>query len=143
MESSIDKDTMIKRILEADALYPTIERHFSYGTAGFRTLGSYLDKVCFRAGLLSAIRAKVTPSLLTGVMVTASHNPKQDNGIKIVEADGSMLHTDWEKKAEALVNSKDLVETLNWFDTEYKEYNIFKPNLGYVFVGRDTRSSSD
>ena len=76
MESSIiDKDTMIKRILEADALYPVIDRTFSYGTAGFRTLGSHLEKLCYRAGILSAIRAKVS-SGLTGVMITASHNPK-------------------------------------------------------------------
>lgn len=66
---------MLKRIIEADALYPTIDKHFAYGTAGFRTLGAHLEKVCFRAGLLAAIRAKVS-SGLTGVMVTASHNPK-------------------------------------------------------------------
>ena len=103
---------MIKRLLEADALYPTIEKTFAYGTAGFRTLGSHLEKVCFRAGILAAIRAKVSGHDLTGVMVTASHNPKQDNGIKIVEADGAMLHPEWEKYAELLVNAKDLPAAL-------------------------------
>lgn len=91
MESSTDKDTMLKRILEQDKLYPVIDRTIAYGTAGFRTLSTYLDRVCFRAGLLSAIRAKTCGDGLIGVMVTASHNPKQDNGIKIIEADGSML----------------------------------------------------
>ena len=114
MESSIsNKEAMIKLILERDALYPSIDRTFAYGTAGFRTLGAHLDKVCYRAGILSAIRAKVTGPRLVGCMITASHNPKQDNGLKIVEADGSMLHHEWEKKAETLVNSKNLRETLD------------------------------
>ena len=64
-------------------------RKFSYGTAGFRTLGSNLEKVCFRVGLLVGLRAKLTT--LCGVMITASHNHKDDNGVKIVESDGSML----------------------------------------------------
>ena len=98
---------MLKAIAHADATYKTIERHFGYGTAGFRTLGDHLDKVCFRAGLLAGIRAK-THGGLAGVMVTASHNPKQDNGLKIFEKDGSMLEPAWEKYAEGLVNAKDV-----------------------------------
>ena len=62
---------------------------FKYGTAGFRTLGSYLERVCFRVGVLVALRAKLTQ--LSGVMITASHNQKDDNGVKIIESDGSML----------------------------------------------------
>lgn len=30
-------------------------------------------------------------------MVTASHNPERDNGIKIVDPDGGMMSLDWEK----------------------------------------------
>ena len=30
-------------------------------------------------------------------MVTASHNPEIDNGIKIVDPDGGMMSLDWEK----------------------------------------------
>lgn len=64
-------------------------KKFGYGTAGFRTLGSDLERVCFRVGLLVGLRAKMTT--LCGVMITASHNHKDDNGVKIVEQDGSML----------------------------------------------------
>ena len=53
-----------------------------------------------------------------------------------------MLHHEWEKKAEALVNSKDLASTLNDFDDEFRDHNIFG-HRGYVFVGQDTRESSE
>lgn len=33
-------------------------------------------------------------------MVTASHNPESDNGIKIVDPNGGMLSQDWEVYAE-------------------------------------------
>ena len=59
MESlTANKELMLKRILEADLAYPLIGKRFAYGTAGFRTLGDHLDKVCFRTGLLAGIRAK-------------------------------------------------------------------------------------
>jgi phosphoacetylglucosamine mutase len=48
-------------------------------------------------------------------MVTASHNPYEDNGVKIVEPDGSMLVQRWEQLAELIVNHdaiSDLIEDL-------------------------------
>jgi phosphomannomutase len=38
-------------------------------------------------------------------MITASHNQKEDNGVKINEADGSMLDQTWEPLAEELANT--------------------------------------
>ena len=35
----------------------------------------------------------------TGIMLTASHNPVQDNGVKLVEPSGEMLSQDWEVSA--------------------------------------------
>jgi len=81
---------MLAAILEQDAKYPVIGKHFGYGTAGFRTLGAHLERVCFRVGIIAALRAKVTS--LCGVQITASHNMKDDNGVKIIEKDGSMLN---------------------------------------------------
>ncbi len=48
-----------------------------------------------RCGLLIAARAIAT-SADTGIVITASHNPEQDNGVKLVEPDGSMLCSAWE-----------------------------------------------
>jgi phosphoacetylglucosamine mutase len=100
-----------------------IERRFGYGTAGFRTLGDYLDRVSFRAGLLAGIRSK-THGRLSGVMVTASHNPKQDNGLKIFDKDGSMLEPAWEKLAEGLVNAQDVSQFLRDLNDGKLEYSV-------------------
>lgn len=52
---------------------------------------------------MAAIRAKIAG--LAGVMITASHNPKQDNGVKLIERNGSMLDSKWEKLSEKLINA--------------------------------------
>jgi phosphoacetylglucosamine mutase len=37
-------------------------------------------------------------------MVTASHNPEADNGVKLVDPDGEMLEVRWEKFATEFAN---------------------------------------
>ena len=64
--------------------------HFSYGTAGFRAPGNELGSTVFRCGLLTAVRARALGQPC-GLMITASHNPEHDNGVKIVEPHGEML----------------------------------------------------
>jgi phosphoacetylglucosamine mutase len=39
-------------------------------------------------------------------MVTASHNPEQDNGLKLVEASGEMLEPAWEAHATQLAQAQ-------------------------------------
>jgi phosphoacetylglucosamine mutase len=62
----------------------------SYGTAGFRAEASLLESTLFRVGLLTAARS-LTLKQHCGIMITASHNPEHDNGVKIVEPSGEML----------------------------------------------------
>jgi len=40
-----------------------------------------------------------------GVVISASHNPFEDNGIKFFSAQGSKLSDDWERDVEAALNS--------------------------------------
>ncbi|EEB91607.1 hypothetical protein MPER_10009 [Moniliophthora perniciosa FA553] len=72
--------------LPAEAIKDFSERHpkpsdihFQYGTAGFRTLGSVLDSVLFRMGVIAGLRSKKLDGRTIGVMVTASHNPEPEN----------------------------------------------------------------
>ena len=96
-------------------------KHFGYGTAGFRTVAVHLERVCFRVGILVALRAKLTT--LTGLMVTASHNPAADNGVKVVESNGAMLDQSWEPLAEQLANAPDLRAFLEEFDASPEKHN--------------------
>ena len=80
---------------------------FSYGTAGFRTEATLLRSTCFRAGAFAAARAIAHGGKTTGMVVTASHNPGRDNGVKLVEPDGGTLPMALERAAEALANAGD------------------------------------
>ncbi|EYC45897.1 hypothetical protein Y032_0414g1046 [Ancylostoma ceylanicum] len=78
----------------------------AYGTAGFRHNAALLPFVVFRMGYLAGLRAREL-NVTIGLMITASHNPATDNGVKIVDPKGEMLATEWEKYASELVNASD------------------------------------
>ncbi|QLQ82218.1 hypothetical protein HG537_0G04730 [Torulaspora globosa] len=77
---------------------------YSYGTAGFRDDAGRLDTVMFATGIIACLRSIALDGKPVGVMITASHNPASDNGVKIVEPDGSMLVQTWETRATELAN---------------------------------------
>ena len=140
---------------------PASLAEYSYGTAGFRYEASLLPCVFVRMGIFSALRSASLGGEEVGVMITASHNPEPDNGMKLADSHGGMLDADWEAHAVSLANAPTSKHALALIDTlaQYaKGHNPPKDEKdGYyyhqptkvgklpkmvVHVGRDTRSHS-
>lgn len=145
---------------------------FEYGTAGFRCCASRLACVAFRCGALAAARSASLGGAPTGLVVTASHNPEDDNGIKLVDPSGEMLsarvltnllcscsvplflscsraaavQVDWEATAEAVVNSEGsgaLRDALSACFALTAAAPATPPPRPTVLVARDTRPSGE
>ncbi|KAM4771947.1 phosphoacetylglucosamine mutase [Rhinophrynus dorsalis] len=112
-----------------------------YGTAGFRTKAEHLDHVMYRMGLLAVLRSKKMKSVI-GVMVTASHNPEEDNGVKLVDPMGEMLAQAWEVYATNLANAEEH-ELQSVLTDIIQQESINMEHEASVAIGRDTRPSSE
>ncbi|CAE6427028.1 unnamed protein product [Rhizoctonia solani] len=132
----------VSQIAHFSELHPKPDRYkFSYGTAGFRTAADTLDSVLFRVGVIAGLRSKRLDGKTIGVMVTASHNPEHDNGVKLIDPRGEMLEAAWEGYATALANApstEEFIDGCNHLVTSLK-IDISKP--AHVLYARDTRPS--
>ena len=73
-----------------------------------------------------------------GVMITASHNPAQDNGIKIFDQDGFKLPDEQEAEIETLMFSKDIYERMVCGTKIGKAYRINEANGRYIEFAKST-----
>ena len=94
----------------------------------------YPDHTSINDGILDA--------QAVGVVVTASHNPEEDNGIKLTDTSGGMLDAAWESRASELANC-DNAGVLSLLSQWTDGTPSLAPGEGTrVVVGRDTRATS-
>jgi phosphoacetylglucosamine mutase len=132
---------MADAIISAAAKHPKPDdKSFKYGTAGFRMKANLLDSVVFRVGLVAALRSRKLGGQTIGVMITASHNPPEDNGVKLVDPMGDMLEASWEGYTTTLANVPD-AEVENVYYKLEAELKINPKTPARVIYARDTRPS--
>lgn len=106
-----------------------------YGTAGFRYHSSIIEQIAPLIGEFIATEAGHFDELAgkhIGVMITASHNPINDNGVKIIGPDGTSIGHEFEKQVEAFVNG-----------TAPKRASTAASRSVNLIIGTDTRPSSE
>ena len=77
-----------------------------------------------------------------GVMISASHNPYQDNGIKVFGCDGYKLKDDLENKIEEMIDLPDTLERSvndkigvveNYFEGQHKYLSYLQKTISNTF----------
>ncbi|XP_025421380.1 phosphoacetylglucosamine mutase isoform X2 [Sipha flava] len=139
-------DEWIEKVVKQSSnieLYPNPGNQvFKYGVSGIRFSSEHLDHVMHRMGMLVALRSMYFKSAAVGLMITASHNPQNDNGVKLIDTQGEMLDTSWEELATELANAPCDQDVCVILINIAKKYAISSSFTPCVFIGRDTRHSS-
>uniref|UniRef100_A0A915MJ19 Alpha-D-phosphohexomutase alpha/beta/alpha domain-containing protein n=1 Tax=Meloidogyne javanica TaxID=6303 RepID=A0A915MJ19_MELJA len=119
-------------------------RPLIYGTSGFRAKADeQLQLIVYRAAFYAAVRAKKLGKAV-GMMITASHNPGCDNGLKLVDPSGRMLAMECEEELTKIANGTE-EEFEKFKDEEIQQIknNEEKDNqTPIIVIATDTRPSS-
>ncbi|KAA8498996.1 Phosphoacetylglucosamine mutase [Porphyridium purpureum] len=145
MEGGVDEWMHVYGELEKQSA--GIDEHhvaLRYGTGGFRAPAHLLPRVVMRCAVLMALRSMQDGARVTGLMITASHNPECDNGVKMVESSGHMLDGRWEVSAEAFVACREEHACAKWVQSliEGERIQVYRARDAAVLLGFDTRRSS-
>ncbi len=126
------------------AEYPRQSKNLAYGTAGFRDNVACPLTSCFlKMGILGCLRSLASDSCCIGIMITASHNPEEDNGLKLVDYHGGMLEQNWEPYCEELVNANDIDEFVNCIEKIMKNEGVTAiTTKSVILIGHDCRPHS-
>lgn len=123
--------------------------YIGYGTAGFRGQADKIQHLFNKCGLVAGLRC-LTLRANIGIMVTASHNPVEDNGVKLIDSSGEMLETDWEPIVEDFCNTPvdDVTILFNKISDLLNKFNITLDEIPttekfHVLIGHDTRPSCE
>jgi phosphoacetylglucosamine mutase len=95
----------LQKVFEAYPLRQAAGTVIGYGTSGFRTVGNLIAPLAARIAPLLVLRSLAAGGSDLGVVITASHNPPVDNGLKIVDCEGGMLEMSWEPLAVEIANA--------------------------------------
>ena len=106
---------------------------YNYGTSGFRFHHSIMKSIAEKVGEAVAILS-IKNNNHYGIMITASHNPAEDNGIKLINNNGEMITRQDESFMTRYINNTISGEHIHIKDDTIK--------ISEIYIGYDSRESS-
>ena len=103
---------------------------------------NYSGLDCYMAGLVPTPCLEYATRKLGydgGLMITASHNPPQYNGIKLVASDGVEISREDERKIEQIFDEKNWIKT-ETFGKSYEETSVISTYIDGITSVIDTDS---